>query len=170
MENWSRKRLKRGGEELLSIASSSPSSLLHDFLPRTDVVGSSPSSSPSSSSSRLWLCFWLARAGCNRFPEARAHYRPVGLAITCEASFDFVCASQHSFRLSSTRPSEILRGPFQRKGKRLKRERERGGKGEQEYPEKRQSVAAVVAAFEIGQTVTIIRYEDAVEAIVISTR
>lgn len=125
MENWSRKRLKRGGEELLSIASSSPSSLLHDFLPRTDVVGSSPSSSPSSSSSRLWLCFWLARAGCNRFPEARAHYRPVGLAITCEASFDFVCASQHSFRLSSTRPSEILRGPFQRKGKRLKRERER---------------------------------------------
>lgn len=51
-----------------------------------------------------------------------------------------------------------------------KREREREGKGEQEYPEKRQSVAAVVAAFEIGQTVTIIRYEDAVEAIVISTR
>lgn len=28
----------------------------------------------------------LARAGCNRFPEAKAHYRPVGLAITCEAS------------------------------------------------------------------------------------
>ena len=27
-----------------------------------------------------------ARAGCNRFPEAEAHYRPVGLAITCETS------------------------------------------------------------------------------------
>ena len=34
---------------------------------------------------------------CNRFPEARPHYRPVGLAITCEA-FDSiyprVCAPQ----------------------------------------------------------------------------
>lgn len=37
---------------------------------------------------RLWLCFWLSLLGprCNRFPEARPHYRPVGLAITCEAS------------------------------------------------------------------------------------
>lgn len=82
-----------------------------NFLP---PVGSSSSSSSSSSlRSRLFLTLLLAWAGCNRFPEARAHYRPVGLAITCEASFDFVCASQHSFRLS-TRPSEILRGSFQR--------------------------------------------------------
>lgn len=46
--------------------------------------------------------FWgptllLARVGRNRFPEASAHYRPAGLAITCEASFDFVCASQAQF-------------------------------------------------------------------------
>lgn len=75
--------------------------------------------------SRLFLTLLLAWAGCNRFPEARAHYRPVGLAITCEASFDFVCASQHSFRLS-TRPSEILRGSFQRvTEERWEKERER---------------------------------------------
>lgn len=52
------------------------------------------------------LTLLLARVGRNRFPEASAHYRPAGLAITCEASFDFVCASQRSFRLYA-RPSEI---------------------------------------------------------------
>lgn len=85
-----------------------PSLLLH-FLPRLDR--------PRPPLLLLWfsaLTLLLAWAGCNRFPEARAHYRPVGLAITCEASFDFVCASQHSFRLS-TRPSEILRGSFERR-------------------------------------------------------
>lgn len=48
----------------------------------------------------------LARVGRNRFPEASAHYRPAGLAITCEASFDFVCASAVSDS-TRERPSEI---------------------------------------------------------------
>lgn len=39
-----------------------------------------------------------SRTGCNRFPEAKAHYRPVGLAITCEASTS--CVPQpHTFWL-----------------------------------------------------------------------
>ena len=114
-EDWT-KRLKR--REL---------ALFSNFLP--PPVGSSSSSSSSSSlRSRLFLTLLLAWAGCNRFPEARAHYRPVGLAITCEASFDFVCASQRSFRLS-TSPSEILRRSFQRgTEKRRERKREREGK------------------------------------------
>lgn len=96
-------------------------SLLLNFLPPFGI-------SSSSSSLLLWfsaLALLLAWAGCNRFPEARAHYRPVGLAITCEASFDFVCASQHSFRLSAS-PSEILRGSSAAAEKEGEAEGERG--------------------------------------------
>lgn len=41
----------------------------------------------------LWLLAW-ALSRCNRFPEARPHYRPVGLAITCEASTLYPLASR----------------------------------------------------------------------------
>lgn len=101
----------------------------------------------------LLLCFsaltlLLAWAGCNRFPEARAHYRPVGLAITCEASFDFVCASQHSFRLS-TRPSEILPGSFERRTERKREVNRRRENGKQRISRDTAvcfDVAAVVAS------------------------
>lgn len=87
-----------------------------------------------------------------------------------------MCASQHSFRLS-TRPSEILRGPFQREGrrrgrKRLKRERKRGRegreKGEQEYPEKRQS-APLLLLLLLSKRANVTIICTRIRAIIIST-
>lgn len=146
---------------------------------------SSPSSSPLFPSSRLspsvrsdrpppphpppppprglsWLCFWLGWAGCNRFPEARAHYRPVGLAITCEASFLTSCVpAEHTVSDSPRglpRSFEDLSNGKERKGKRrgrkMEREREEREDGEDGGGERKREgisretaecVAAVVA-------------------------